>query len=86
MASVSVGSSPTLIINPKDTALAGRNGQIFIKNIGTATIYLGTDDEVSIGNGFPLDAGESMEAEGGAGRVIYGITSGTTESVRTLIF
>ena len=88
MASITVSTTATLILDPADLqhgAGSGTECQTFIKNTGLQTVWLAnTSSDASDSDGFPLDPGESMEAEVGAGRSLYGATASGSSDVRVL--
>lgn len=72
---VSVAATATLII-ASNTSQKRRN----IKNVGSQTVYLGSDSSVTTSNGFPLRALESINI-GDFNGTIYGIVASSTNNV-----
>lgn len=77
-ASVNVTNTATTIL----AANTNRQAMI-IKNNGTATVYISFNAGLTISDGYPLQAGESIYLMTKA-LTLYGITSATTEDVRYL--
>lgn len=72
---VNVDTSATLL-------LTSNNGeqQRFLKNIGSAIIYIGSDNLVTVNNGFPLRINEEIDLSNYHGD-LYGITDTTASNV-----
>lgn len=67
-------------------AISDRKGIIVRNWSTTATVYLGfTEDEASLGQGYPLKPQEALSLDIGAGAVLYaGINGGLTADVRII--
>jgi len=74
-AAVTVADSATVII-----AQNLERKKVTLRNVGGATVYLGSGDDVTKDDGFPFDPGEVMEFENSA--AIYGIVEADTCEVR----
>jgi len=71
---VSVGTSATSIIS------SNTNEKVrTIKNIGSNSIFVGGDSSVTTSNGFPIDAGETLDVSDYTGEV-FGIVATSTEN------
>lgn len=86
-AAVVVGAGPTTAT----TILAAGNlrGRVLLSNVGAATVYLGGiasgTGMVSTANGFPLNAGQTLELPN-IGCALYGIVASGTNPVRVMTF
>lgn len=74
-ASVDVNNSATLI-KASNTA----RKCILIKNNGTSTLYIGTTNAVTIADGYPIEASESIYFY--FKDAVYGITASATIDIR----
>ena len=64
------------------TILKGRRSMV-IKNEGANTIYLGSSN-VSVANGYKLNAGDEKPFDVGQDIILYGIVATGTEELRVL--
>ncbi len=91
--SVTVSAAATVIVagDLTDNPHGGgaQTGQVFLKNNGAQTVYVGPDASVTATGssiGQPLVAGAVLEAQLPAGRAVYGITaSGSAAVIATIL-
>lgn len=68
--------------------LTGRR-VVIIKNVGSAIVYIGLDDQVTSSTGLPINPQGSIEISfkhNKRGSAIYGITASGSSEVRYLLF
>jgi hypothetical protein len=70
---VSVGNTATSII-PSNTDAKVRK----INNLGTNTIFVGSDSSITTSNAFPIEVGETLDISDYTGEV-FGIVAASTE-------
>jgi hypothetical protein len=54
-----------------------------VRNMGTDVVYIGGGN-VTTGNGFPLNPGETFTADLGRNEALYGVVSTTSQPVRVI--
>ncbi|CAB4153708.1 hypothetical protein UFOVP625_18 [uncultured Caudovirales phage] len=74
---ITVTTSPTLLI------AADNQNRVCYLHSGTGSVYIGGSD-VTAANGIHLSNGTTMEITLPIGETIYGITSSSTQTMRTL--
>jgi hypothetical protein len=57
--------------------------QCMVKNVGTATVYIGGSN-VTTANGFPLEIGEAATCDLGRNEALFGIVASGTQNVRVM--
>lgn len=60
-------------------AVTGRTGLYIHNNDDTTPIFIGTDDDVSASNGFPVPAGESLSLKLEPGQEVYAIAESSCD-------
>lgn len=79
---VTVGVTPTLILNPVNGSVTGPITGI-VKNPGPTSVYIG-GEFVTAATGFELATGGTVDVELISGDVLYGVTAASTQELQTI--
>ena len=72
-ARVTVGTTPTLIVDPKNGSVTGTINAL-VKNPGPNTVYVG-GEFVTVASGFPVQTGGTIDLDLIHGDLLYGIVA-----------
>lgn len=81
-ARVTIGVTPTLVINPLNGSVTGPITAL-VKNPGPTSVYLGGFDVTST-TGFELATGGTVDVELIAGDLLYAVTASSTQELQTI--
>lgn len=77
---VTVANTATLIFTAPQAGIA----RVLVRNPGTVSVYVGSDNAVTTANGFEIAAGDALGINLDNGRTLFGIVAAATQVVYTI--